>query len=80
VLVSFGGREAERQIVAAADQWQATRRIPLEQWRITAWLHEMDRETDRETGMELPPLQPGTYRQVRRHFTYDIACDVAIEG
>jgi protein-L-isoaspartate(D-aspartate) O-methyltransferase len=80
VLVSFGGREAERQIVAAADQWQATRRIPLEQWRITAWLHETDRETDRETGMELPPLQPGTYRQVRRHFTYDIACDVAIEG
>ncbi|HEX5157227.1 MAG TPA: methyltransferase domain-containing protein [Ktedonobacterales bacterium] len=76
MLVSFGGREAERQIVAAAEQWQATRRIPLEQWRITAWPHG----TDRGTGIEPPPLQPGTYRQVRRHFTYDITCDVAAEG
>ena len=76
MLVSFGGREAERQIVAAAEQWQATRRIPLEQWRITAWPHE----TDREAGIEPPPLQAGSYRQVRRHFTYDIACDVAAEG
>src|SRR6185437_8792927 len=72
VLVSFGGRAAERQIVEAAEQWQATRRIPLEQWRITAWPHE--------SGMEPPPLPSGTYRQVRNHFTYDIAVDIAVEG
>lgn len=67
MLVSFGGRAAERQIVEVAEQWQATRRIPLEQWRITAWPHG--------TEMEPPPLQAGTYRQVRRYFTYDIAVE-----
>ncbi|HEY7342472.1 MAG TPA: methyltransferase domain-containing protein [Ktedonobacterales bacterium] len=67
MLVSFGGRAAERQIVEAAEQWQATRRVPLEQWRITAWPHG--------TGMEPPPLQAGVYRQARRHFTYDIAVE-----
>jgi protein-L-isoaspartate(D-aspartate) O-methyltransferase len=67
MLVSFGGRAAEHQIVEVAEQWQATRRIPLEQWRITAWPHG--------TEMEPPPLQAGTYRQVRRYFTYDIAVE-----
>jgi protein-L-isoaspartate(D-aspartate) O-methyltransferase len=67
MLVSFGGRAAERQIVDVAEQWQATRRIPLEQWRITAWPHG--------TEMGPPPLQAGTYRQVRRYFTYDIAVE-----
>jgi hypothetical protein len=67
MLVSFGGRSAERQIVEAAEQWQATRRIPLEQWRVTAWPHG--------TGAEPPPLQAGTYRQVRRYFTYHIAVE-----
>ncbi len=69
MLVSFGGRAAERQIVEAAEQWQATRRIALEQWRITAWPHY--------TGMEPPaPPHADVYRQVRRYFTYDIAIDV----
>ena len=67
MLVSFGGRAAERQIVDVAEQWQATRRIPLEQWRITAWPHG--------TEMGPPPLQAGTYRQVRRYFTYHIAVE-----
>jgi hypothetical protein len=67
MLVSFGGRAAERQIMEAADQWQATRRIPLEQWRVTAW--------PRGTGGEQRPHQAGTYRQVRRYFTYDIAVE-----
>lgn len=72
MLVSFGGRAAERQIVEESERWLATRRIPLEQWRITAWPHY--------TGMEPPPLHPGIYRQARRYFTYDIAVDRAIEG
>lgn len=65
MLVSFGGAEAERQIIAETSRWQATKRIPMEQWRITAWPHY--------TGIEPPPLPVGVYRQARRYFTYDIA-------
>lgn len=68
LLVSFGGTEAERQILKEAEQWQATRRVPLEQWRITAWPHY--------TGAEPPPSPVGAYRLTRRYFTYDIAIDV----
>jgi protein-L-isoaspartate(D-aspartate) O-methyltransferase len=64
MLVSFGGSEAERQIAREAAQWQKTRRIPVERWRITAWPHF--------GGMEPPPPPNGTYRQLRRYFTYDI--------
>lgn len=67
MLVSFGGTEAERQVMEETARWQTTRRIPLEQWRIAAWPHF--------TGTEPPPppLPSGVYRQVRRYFTYDIA-------
>lgn len=64
MLISFGGEEAERRILAEADHWQAMRRIPLEQWRVTAW--------PRYTRTEPPPLAAGVYRQERRYFTYDI--------
>lgn len=68
MLVSFGGAEAERQVMEEMARWQATRRIPVEQWRITAWPHY--------TGAEPPPLSAGVYRQVRRYFTYDIGIGV----
>jgi protein-L-isoaspartate(D-aspartate) O-methyltransferase len=68
MLVSFGGREAERQVADEAERWRASRRIPLEQWSITAWPHY--------TGMEPPPPPTGVYRQTRRYFTYDIAIGV----
>ena len=64
MLISFGGREAERRIMAEVEHWQTMRRVPLEQWRITAW--------PRFTGIEPPLPPPGVYRQERRHFTYDI--------
>ena len=64
MLVSFGGVEAERQILAEAQRWQTMRRIPLEQWRITAW--------PTYTGMAPPLPVEGAYRQARRYFTYDI--------
>jgi protein-L-isoaspartate(D-aspartate) O-methyltransferase len=67
MLVSFGGTEAERQVLEEAARWDATRRIPIERWHITAWPHY--------TGMELPPQRARVYRQVRRYFTYDIAMD-----
>jgi protein-L-isoaspartate O-methyltransferase len=64
MLASFGGREAERQVETETANWQATRHIPMEKWRITAWPHY--------AGMEPPPAPAGTYRQIRRYFTYDI--------
>jgi protein-L-isoaspartate(D-aspartate) O-methyltransferase len=65
LLLSFGGDEAERRILAEAEHWRAMRRIPLEQWRVTAWPHY--------TGMEPPAPSVGVFRQARRYFTYDIA-------
>ena len=65
LLLSFGGDEAERRILAEAERWRTMRRIPLEQWRVTAWPHY--------TGMEPPAPSTGVYRQARRYFTYDIA-------
>ena len=65
LLLSFGGDEAERRMLAEADRWRTMRRIPLEQWRVTAWPHY--------TGMEPPAPAMGVYRQARRYFTYDIA-------
>ena len=65
LLLSFGGDEAERRILAEAERWRTMRRIPLEQWRVTAWPHY--------TGMEPPAPSAGVYRQARRYFTYDIA-------
>lgn len=64
ILVSFGGTEAERLILAETELWRTTRAIPWEQWRITAWPHYL--------GTEPPPLPPGMYRQARRYFTYDV--------
>lgn len=68
LLFSFGGTEAERQVVEETARWQTTRRIPIEQWRITAWPHY--------TGIEPPPPPAGVYRQRRRYFTYDIGIGV----
>ena len=65
LLLSFGGDEAERRILAEAERWRTMRRIPLEQWRVTAWPHY--------TGMEPPAPSTSVYRQARRYFTYDIA-------
>ena len=65
LLLSFGGDEAERRILAEAERWRTMRRIPLEQWRVTAWPHY--------TGMEPPAPSADVYRQARRYFTYDIA-------
>ncbi|HEX6540278.1 MAG TPA: methyltransferase domain-containing protein [Ktedonobacterales bacterium] len=67
MLVSFGGTEAERQVLEETARWQVTRHIPMEQWRITAWPHY--------TGGELPPAPAGAYRQIRRYFTYDITVE-----
>ena len=67
ILFSFGGIAAERQVIAETARWQTTRRIPIEQWRITAWPHY--------TGVEPPPPPAGIYRQMRRYFTYDIAIE-----
>jgi protein-L-isoaspartate(D-aspartate) O-methyltransferase len=64
ILFSFGGIAAERQVLEETARWQTTRRIPIEQWRITAWPHY--------TGVEPPPPPAGIYRQIRRYFTYDI--------
>jgi protein-L-isoaspartate(D-aspartate) O-methyltransferase len=64
MLISFGGAEAERQIMAEARRWQTMRRIPLDQWRITAW--------PTYSGTVPPPVAEGAYRQSRRYFTYDI--------
>lgn len=68
MLLSFGGVEAERQVVEEMERWQATRRIPVNQWRISAWPHY--------NGMNPPALPPGFYRQIRRYFTYDIGIGV----
>lgn len=64
ILVSFGGTAAEQQVIEETARWQATRTIPVEQWRVTAWPHY--------SGVEPPPPPAGVYRQTRRYFTYDI--------
>lgn len=65
MLISFGGSRAERLVLEETARWQATRRVPVERWRITAWPHY--------TGVEPPPPPANVHRQIRRYFTYDIA-------
>jgi protein-L-isoaspartate(D-aspartate) O-methyltransferase len=60
VLLSFGGKAAERMLEAESAEWQRETLLPLEQWRVTA-----RPRTDAEPA-------PGGLRLVRRHFVYDI--------
>ncbi len=61
LLLSFGGKAAERILEAENAEWQQARLLPLDRWRVTA-----RRRTDRES-----PVSAGLHF-TRRHFIYEI--------